>query len=142
MAGLRLVLSDTPEDSSVWQQNDFDLGGRSRRARLARIHRHRPAPTEPVAEKQRATPDRRAGASVLGPARPPPARPDPTAGLAPPPHLGPGQRRGRQSPAQEGSGEERELDALQAVQRHGSLAPRKCSRHRHRPRSALSGATH
>ena len=39
--------------------------------------------------------------------------------------LGPGQRRGRQSPAQEGGSEEQELNSLQPGQRHGAQATRK-----------------
>lgn len=39
--------------------------------------------------------------------------------------LGPGQRRGRQSPAQEGGREEHELKSLQPGQRHGAQATRK-----------------
>lgn len=50
---------------------------------------------------------------------------DPKAGPPPQPHLGPGQRRGRQSPAQEGGREEHELKSLQPGQRHGAQATRK-----------------
>lgn len=55
------------------------------------------------------------GLSESGWARPPLAPP-------PPPHLGPRQRRGRHGPAQEGGGEQHELDALRPGQRHGALA--------------------
>lgn len=133
-AGLCLPLSVTPEDSSFRRGNGCEAEPRRAEPQSAiGADASRPQssghPLPGAARRDQPGPASRASTPA------PPRLPDPTAGPAP--HLGPGQRRGRHGPAQEGGGEEQELEALQPGQRHGTPATRKGRRGSQPPKPRL-----